>query len=845
MQPPSEQDIANNRLIDAAACGCVLQIRHALQVDPGHATLDATDARGNSALHVAAMHGHAEAVLLLETMIQPALRNREGKTSVEVWCCELSPPHPQYPDRHSVQRGNVERHRKANAMVGKLESHLQLASDVDGWRRYLADWKAIGRLDSHANSVLMHMLTKMQMNTIDLPRFANEESLHSLSMLFELLATFAQESFCLLVKASLTAPAIIHDNEQRSALRFLADMEIMFESAMNAQLLGIELFTSVQLLKNAVQSFSLVAAGNSFGRMYQRKLQSMGFELLLGLGSLVGAEIGNSIRHACNLASLMLAEVSTCESNDWMTATCEMHLASLGSLHEDFEKSECSFLILQRHLRKYTSFFGRRHSLLLQGVTALYRIARFSPHPSIRLKAAFGCSNIHPQRDSPPPQPPAQLVALPVLFKNGDEVVLVRRDNVRSTRLRKVPTASHDDSVWSFPTIKIFNNDKNCKVTFLRHVPSQRPQDSGILFALVRVQPRPPVSEFSRNSSHSDVQAVEGYVQLLYLRLVKRVSDERRSPSPPPPPTPQADDDFPMTISIKTLTCVSCFFRRYKNDRVRALASLMMLRLHYNLPSEGADDPNNAIVATCIDVLDAVCSSSDFDAALKKDLDHLRKLRQPGHAIASAALHDDSFDPIDPILDVSTSIRKRTMSSVSAVAVDVPRPARAVGSGGSGAVVSPALDNARLLWQMHNASPHSEPASGPSAPLADSVAAPSAPPMDSVSHSGGHAYAAAALHAPGFGYVHSGGGGGAGGAGGFGYVQSGVGPVQYAHEAPVEAPLPPHWMLCRDIEGKRVDCMVHRRSASNRLYVCDAVVSGKMYFWNRLTNVSQWERPLI
>jgi hypothetical protein len=205
MQPPSQQDLVNTRLIDAAACGCVMQIRYALDQ---HAAVDTTDAQGNSALHVAAMHGHADAVLFLQQIIQPALRNRNGATSVEVWWSQLPPPRQPYPDSKSVQDRTTERRRNANALVDQLEGMLREACASEKWLRYLSEWKSVGRLDSHANPVLIHMLTKMRERQEYLPSFSDDNPLHSLSLLFELLATFAQDSFCVCMKSAQGAPAV-------------------------------------------------------------------------------------------------------------------------------------------------------------------------------------------------------------------------------------------------------------------------------------------------------------------------------------------------------------------------------------------------------------------------------------------------------------------------------------------------------------------------------------------------------------------------------------------------------------------------------------------------------------
>ena len=80
------QEAADARLLAAASCGCVLSIRHAISNQQLPASIHATDADGNSALHLAAMRGHAAAVIHLGDSIDVKLRNTAGKTSLEVHC---------------------------------------------------------------------------------------------------------------------------------------------------------------------------------------------------------------------------------------------------------------------------------------------------------------------------------------------------------------------------------------------------------------------------------------------------------------------------------------------------------------------------------------------------------------------------------------------------------------------------------------------------------------------------------------------------------------------------------------------------------------------------------------
>ena len=157
---------------------------------------------------------------------------------------------------------------------------------------------------------------------------------------------------------------------------------------------------SVTLLKNAIRSFPLVVSGGGLTKSQQQLLQSMGFELFLALGCVAGGDLGDSLRHICNLACLMLSEVQACESNDWMVSTCEMSLACIGCQHPDIEKAENSFQILQKHLNKYTSFFTRRFSLLLQGVSALYATTPFLQYIFVTLDQVqsrpFQSPPVHP-----------------------------------------------------------------------------------------------------------------------------------------------------------------------------------------------------------------------------------------------------------------------------------------------------------------------------------------------------------------------------------------------------------------------------------------------------------------
>jgi hypothetical protein len=269
-------------------------------------------------------------------------------------------------------------------------------------------------------------------------------------MLFELLAAFAQESVCQIIKNPRGATAVIHREDQQNALLLLSKIQDIFECTMNSKLLGVELCASIQLLTNAIQSYSIALSNFSITRPVQRTLQAMGFELLFALGSAAAGEFADCIRHACNIAILMMAETAMCVSNDWMTIVIEMNIASLGCLHEDYDKAHSSFLTLQRYLSKYTSFLKRRCSLLLQAVAALYKVARASPHPSIRLLAAIGHNDADSQ-DSVRNSPQLPLIPLPAL-EPGDSVVLQRSDGGQSTRLRKLPSKARDASVWVFPT---------------------------------------------------------------------------------------------------------------------------------------------------------------------------------------------------------------------------------------------------------------------------------------------------------------------------------------------------------------------------------------------------------
>ena len=314
------------------------------------------------------------------------------------------------------------------------------------------------------------------------------------------------------------------------------------------------------------------------------------------------------------------------------------------------------------------------------------------------------------------------------------------------------------------------NNDSSYTVTFLRQVASLRKQDAGTAFALVRVQPKvPALSTFARTGANVD--AVEGYFQLQYLAIKQKVAERSRGRSPsPPPPAASSDQRSTVVISIKTLTSNSCFFRNFKNDRVRGYSALMMLRLYHNLEHESSNDPssknaNAMIVENCIETIDNICSSS-FNHHLRADLDHLRQLRQPGHAVATApaVLHDSTFDPIDPLLDVSTVIaRRRSASTISAGSYAPKHAAHAAGgssphvaggggalhvAGGGGALhvgggggalhvggggdAPSALENARLLWQLRGHVP--DRVSPPPAAI-PAAAGASAPPMDDSYHS--------------------------------------------------------------------------------------------------------------
>jgi hypothetical protein len=648
------------------------------------------------------MHGHADAVLHLEKIIQPGLRNSSGKTAPEVWCSLLPAASSPYPDVTSVQQIKVRRHEEANRLVSRLDEFLKKASDFVGWRKYLSEWKAAGRIDAHANSVMFDIMFKLQ-DSHYLAEFYEDESLQNLALMFDLLAQFAQESFGLLVQKAQTA-SVVEQEKQKSALRFLDSLEILFENSINKKILGIEMSVSITLLKNAIRSFPLVVSGGGLTKSQQHLLQTLRFELFLAFDYIAGGESGDSLRHICNLACVMLSEVQACESNDWMVSACEMNLACIGCQHPDLEKAESSFQILQKHLNKYTSFFTRRFSLLLQGVSALYKVARFSPHPSIRLRAAIGRCEVD-SHDSPCSFVEPSNVLNAVTFDNGDTVFLRRSDGTSSTRLRKIPTCSIDDNVWTFPTILVGNNDANFTVTFLGQVASLRKQDAGTAFALVRVQPKvPALSTFSR--TRANVDAVEGYFQLQYLAIKQKAADKSRGRTPsPPPPTATSDQRSTVIISIKTLTSSSSFFKNFKNDRVRGYSALMMLRLYHNLEHESSDDPssknaNAMIVEKCIETIDNICSSS-FNHHLRADLDHLRQLRQPGHAVATApaVFHVPPSDPIH--------------------------------HAGSGGGAPSALENARLLWQkLHGHVPDLK-SPPPAAMHAAAVAKKnSAPPMD-------------------------------------------------------------------------------------------------------------------
>jgi hypothetical protein len=634
------------------------------------------------------MHGHVDAVLHLEQKIQPGLRNSSGKTAPEVWCSLLPAASSPYPDVRSAQQSKVRRHEEANRLVSKLDDFLKKASDFVGWRTYLSEWKAAGRIDAHANSVMFDVIFKLH-DSIYLVEFHEDESLQNLSMMFELLAQFAQESFGLLVQKAQTA-AVVEQEKQKTALRFLDKVETMFERSISRKLLGIEMSVSVCLLKNAIRSFPVVVSGGGLTKSQQHLLQTMGFELFLALGCVAGGDLGDSLMHICNLACLMLSEVQACESNDWMVAACEMSLACIGCQHPDLEKAENSFQILQKHLNKYSSFLTRRFSLLIQGVSALYKVARFSPHPSIRLRAAIGRCELDPH-DSPRSSAGPLHDLNAVTFDAGDTVVLRRSDGTSSTLLRKIPTCSRDGNVWTYPTFDIGNNDSRFTITFLKQVTSQRKQDAGAAFALVRVQPKvPALSTFASGSNVDAVQGVEGYFQLQYLAIKQKVADRSRGRSPsPPPPAASSDQRATVTISIKTLTSNTCFFRNFKNDRVRGYSALMLLRLYHNLSSESSDDPsdksaNAVIVQNCIETIDEMCSGS-FNHHLRADLEHLRQLRQPGHAVATApaVLHDSTFDPIDPLLDVTTCIARRRSASTIGAEHHAPKHA-AYAAGGSG-----------------------------------------------------------------------------------------------------------------------------------------------------------------
>jgi hypothetical protein len=198
MEVQAPQPTADLRLFDAAACGCVLQLKHVLDCNAAllHARTSARDEHGNYALRIASMYGHAAAVLLLETIMQPLLKNIAGQTSYEVWCCKLAQPqppkrHPEYPNATTQQRRNAARDKSVNSLSDQLDGLLRTPSDFDGWRKHLSEWKALGALDLHASPVLFRMLKSIRDRVTDLPQFSHGDYLHSPSMLFELLAALA------------------------------------------------------------------------------------------------------------------------------------------------------------------------------------------------------------------------------------------------------------------------------------------------------------------------------------------------------------------------------------------------------------------------------------------------------------------------------------------------------------------------------------------------------------------------------------------------------------------------------------------------------------------------------
>ncbi len=135
------------------------------------------------------------------------------------------------------------------------------------WQKYLSDWKAIGALDSHASAVLFRMIKHIEHSATDLPQFCDDNYIHSLSMLFELLASFAQESllqimknphgmrrppllhspslFALCLTCSPGAAAVVHREDQKRALALLSKIEDMVETTIATKVLGVELYVAL------------------------------------------------------------------------------------------------------------------------------------------------------------------------------------------------------------------------------------------------------------------------------------------------------------------------------------------------------------------------------------------------------------------------------------------------------------------------------------------------------------------------------------------------------------------------------------------------------------------------
>jgi hypothetical protein len=258
----------------------------------------------------------------------------------------------------------------------------------------------------------------------------------------------------------------------------------------------------------------------------------------------------------------------------------------------------------------------------------------------------------------------------------------------------------------------------------------------GIQFALVRVRQKlPPLPDFYDESGH--VHAVEGYIRMDYLKLKENADKRSRSVSPQPK---AIEEHSASIISIRTLMSVSCFFKSKKNDRVRAFAGLMMLRLHHNLPIEDPSDPNNGIASECMGALVSLCSSN-LNLHLREDLEHFMRLRQPGFAIISAPLHDDTLVPVDPVLAINSRIQLPQRCSPANVS----------------APTNP-LASAQELWRVaRGGAPGNEQVLSH---VPKTLTSPSAPPLET-------SIASASATAPDFWH-----------------------------------PLPPNWIRCCDVQGK-------------------------------------------